>query len=375
MNILVNTRLLLPNRLEGIGWFTNELLKRLVKNHPEHTFYFLFDRAYDSQFVYAENVIPVVHGPQARHPFLYLLWFEWAVPKIVKKYKIELFFSPDHFLSLRANVPTVLAIHDLNFMHHPEHFPLIESWYYRTFVPKFARKATRIVAVSEFTKNDIIAHFSVDASKIDVVYNAPNLPVVSLCDEEKDAVRKKYTGGKPYFVYVGSLNRRKNIARLFQAFDKFIDEQKQDVFFLFVGKPMWKDKELDETYQRLKHKENIIFTGYLPSEEVSKILASSVALVFVSLFEGFGVPIVEALMLGVPVITSNTSAMPEVAGSAALYVDPLSIDEIAEAMKKLYTDKALRASLIENGKLQIKQFDWDRSAKRLWDSFQKAFNS
>lgn len=133
MNILVNTRLLLPNRLEGIGWFTHELMKRVVKNHPEHIFYFLFDRAYDKQFVYAENVIPIVFGPQARHPFLYLLWFEWVVPKIIKKYNIDLFFSPDHFLSLRANVPSVLAIHDLNFMHYPQHFPLIESWYYRFF--------------------------------------------------------------------------------------------------------------------------------------------------------------------------------------------------------------------------------------------------
>ncbi|MCX7861952.1 MAG: glycosyltransferase family 4 protein [Bacteroidales bacterium] len=372
MNILVNTRLLLHGKMEGIGFYTHQLMQILVKKHPEHTFYFLFDRPFHQDFVYASNVVPLVYGPPARHPFLYLIWFEITIPRIVTKYKIDLFFSPDHFMSLRAKVPTVLAVHDLNFIHHPEHFPFIESRYYRYFVPKFVHKAKRIIAVSEYTKKDIIQTFSVNAEKIDVVYNAPNLPYIQFSEEEKEKIRKKYTGGKPFFTYIGSLNRRKNTARMLQAFDKFAEKYPNEACFVLVGKPMWKDKALDEVYSKLKHKDKIIFTGYLPSEEVSKILASSVALVFVSLFEGFGVPIIEAMSLGVPVITSSTSSMPEVAEDAAILVDPHSIDDIAQAMEKIYFDKTLRNTLINYGQIRKKHFDWNTSAERVWNTFMQA---
>jgi len=371
MNILVNTRLLLHGRLEGIGFYTHQLMQKVVRNHPEHTFYFLFDRPYHDDFIYAENVIPIVAGLPARHPFLYVLWFEWTVPRIIKKYNIDLFFSPDHFLSLRAKIPTLLAVHDLNFMHHPENLPLVTSWYYRYFFPKFVRKAQHIITVSAYTQKDLCSYFNIPLSKVDVVYNAPNLPCSVYTNEQKTEIQKKYTGGKPYFFYLGSLHKRKNIGRMLLAFDKFLNEQKSDHFLVIGGRAMFADKEMEKDYQKVVHKERIIFTGRLDNEEASRLMGGATALLFVSLFEGFGVPIVEAMQSGVPVITSNITSMPEIADDAALLVDPLSVEEIAQALSKIINDEPYRKLLIEKGFSRVKAFSWDISAEKYWETVKK----
>ena len=137
MKIAINCRLLLKNKLEGIGWYSFEIVSRIVKNHPEHDFYFLFDRPFHPDFVFAKNVKPIVLSPQARHPFLWYLWFEFSVSKFLKKNNIDLFFSPDGYLSLNTNVKTLLTIHDLNFEHFPEQLPFLTRKYYQYFTPKF----------------------------------------------------------------------------------------------------------------------------------------------------------------------------------------------------------------------------------------------
>ncbi|HOU98398.1 MAG TPA: glycosyltransferase family 1 protein [Bacteroidales bacterium] len=374
MNILVNTRLLLYGKMEGIGFYTHQLMQKVVKNHPEHTFYFLFDRPYHQDFVYASNVIPLVYGPPARHPFLYIIWFEITVPKVIKKYKIDAFFSPDHFLSIRAKVPTILAVHDLNFMHNPENLPLLTSLYYRLFFPHFIKKAKQIIAVSEYTKNDIIQYFKIPSYNIDVVYNASNQEKGKLNPQQIFETKKKISSGKDYFFYIGSLHKRKNIGRMLLAFDDFINKTKADVNLIIGGRAMWSDKEMEKDYQKVVHKEKIIFTGRLSNEDAKLLMGSSLALVFVSLFEGFGVPIVEAMESGVPVITSNVTSMPEIAADAACLVNPLSVNEISDAMMLVYQDEKYRNDLIDKGLKRANLFSWEISAQRCWDAFEKMLN-
>jgi glycosyltransferase involved in cell wall biosynthesis len=170
MRIAVNTRLLIKDKLEGIGWFSYEVLKRLSVNYPQHEFIFIFDRAYSEEFVFAGNVTPVVIGPPARHVILYYLWFEFSVPKILKKYKADVFFSPDGYLSLLTNVPQVHVFHDLAFLKFPEYIPFLERKYYNRFFPRFAQKAANIITVSEYSKRDILEQYGIDANKLDVVY-------------------------------------------------------------------------------------------------------------------------------------------------------------------------------------------------------------
>ncbi len=210
MNIAVNTRLLIHGRLEGIGWFTFENLKRVTTSHPEHQFFFIFDRPYHPEFIFGPNVHPIVIGPQARHPLLYYVWFEYSVKRVLKKIKADLFLSPDGYLSLSSKIPAIAVFHDLNFEHYPEDLPWAERWYYKHFFPKYARKATRIATVSEFSKSDIVKQYHVDANKISVVFNGANEQYAPLSEDQKTLALQKLTGGKPYFFFVGALHPRKN---------------------------------------------------------------------------------------------------------------------------------------------------------------------
>ena len=371
MRILVNTRLLLPNKLEGIGWFTFENLKRITRNHPEHQFFFLFDRPYSKEFVFSENITPIVAGPPTRHPVLWYLWFEWVVPYIVKKHKIDLFLSPDGYTSLRAKVKKLLVIHDINFVHRPDDLPYLIGKYYNHFTPKFAKEATRIATVSEYSKADIVESFGISQEKVDVVYNGANENYTPIGLEEQEKVRKQFTNGAKYFIFIGALHPRKNVARLLEAFDLFRKETGQDIKLMIVGEKMFKSAEIENTYQKMSHSDDVIFSGRLEPETLRRMLGSALALTFVPYFEGFGIPILEAMYCDTPVISSKLTAMPEVAGDAAIMVDPFSIDEIVEALKKLDNNQDLRQQLIEKGRGQRKKFSWDKSAERLWESIEK----
>jgi glycosyltransferase involved in cell wall biosynthesis len=348
-----------------------ETLRRIVAAHPEHTFYFIFDRKYDPKFIFADNVIPVVASPPTRHPVLQYIWFEYTIPRVLKKIKPDLFLSPDAYNSLRSPYKNLMVIHDLNFEHYPEKMPPLVRKYYRYFTPKFARKATRIATVSQFSKNDIVQQYGIDPGKIDVVYNGVNEKFEPVTDRVKQATREKYTEGNPYFIYVGALIDRKNLGNLFKAFDKYKSEERNEVKLLIVGTKMWHNKELQDTYEQMQFKNEVIFTGRLEPEELYKATGSALAMTYVSYFEGFGIPILEAFAAGIPVITSNVTSMPEVAGDAALLVDPFNTDDIAKAMTTITKDEQLRKGLIEKGLARRKQFSWDKSAENLWKSIEK----
>lgn len=372
MKIAVNTRLLLKGKLEGIGWFTYETLRRITKNHPEHQFYFFFDRRYEPEFVFSDNVTPLIIPPQARHPILYYLWFEYSVPFMLRKIKADLFFSPDGYLSLRTHVPSVCVFHDLNFEHYPNDLPGAERYFYRSYFPRYAHKALRIATVSEFSKNDIVRCYGVARDKIDVVYNGANESFRPVSETVKMETRQRYTQGYPYFVFVGSLHPRKNLTRLFPAFDQFKASDDQGIKLVIVGAKKWWTESIATAYEQMQFKDDVIFTGRLPVDELHKVVASALAMTYVSYFEGFGIPILEAFYCEIPVITSNVTSMPEVAGDAALLVNPMSVDSIVSAMQRIARDNELRQELIRKGKERARLFSWNLSAERLWNSIEKA---
>jgi len=374
LKIAVNTRLLLKNKLEGIGWFTYETLIRIVNQHPEHEFYFIFDRKYDESFVFASNVTPIVIGPPARHPILFYIWYELSIPRVIKKIKADLFLSPDAFGSLRVKTKTLTVIHDLNFEHFPNIMPSLVQKYYTYFTPKFAKKADRIATVSEFSKNDIVKQYGVSPEKIDVVYNGANKEFKPIEDDIKRTTKDMYSKACDFFVFIGALNPRKNLANLFKAFDIFKDQNTTDIKLLIVGEKMYWSGEIKDTYEAMQYKDDIIFTGRLEPEELHKIVGSALALTYVSIFEGFGIPIVEAWYSETPVITSNVTSMPEIAGDAAVITNPFKPESIAEGLKSITFDKNLREELIEKGKKRRLEFSWQKTADNLWSSIEKTLN-
>lgn len=364
MRIAINTRMLLPNKLEGIGWYTVEIVRRMVEAHPEHTFIFFFDRPFDPEFVFASHVQPVVLSPPARHPILFMLWFDWALPRALKKHKADVFFSPDGFLSLRTKVPTLLTIHDLAYKHFPDQVKGMISWYYRYFMPRFMRKADHIVTVSEATRIDV-NDSGIDASRVSVSYNGANPRFQPQTLEDGQAIRDRFTNGEPYFLYVGAIHPRKNVTRLVRAFSQFKEETGASHRLILLGRMAWMSTDTRTAIDDSQYREHIIEVGY-QGDNLPSFYSGSVALVYVSLFEGFGIPIVEAMGCETAVITSNRSSMAEVAGDAALLVNPESEDEIAKAMGQLVGDAALRDKLIQKGRLQRERFDWSRSAREVW---------
>ena len=371
MRIAVNTRLLLKDKLEGIGWYTYETLSRIVKAHPEHDFYFIFDRPYSKEFIFAKNVTPIVLGPPTRHPILWYIWFELRLPKLLKKHNIDLFLSTDGFLSLTSKVPSVAVIHDVNFEHHPKDLKFTHSLFYRFFFKKYAHKAKRLVTVSEYSKSDISKFYGLSEAKIDVSLNGVNSLFHQIELTEQIKTRKQFSQGNDYFLFVGALHPRKNIKRLLMAFDLFKTETKSKNKLLIVGAKMWWNDELKEAFENLSHKEDVIFTGRKSLEDLQVLYAAAQAFCFVPYFEGFGIPIIEAMRCGCPVITSNCTAMPEVAGEAAILVDPYNIEDIKNAMITIENDPKLRADLSEKGLIHSQKFNWKSTANVLWNSIEK----
>lgn len=371
MKIAINTRLLLKDKLEGIGWFTYETLKRIVRDHPEHDFYFLFDRPFDPSFIFAANVHPVVVSPPTRHPILQYWWFEHALPKILKSIQPDLFYSPDAYNSLKSPFKSLMVIHDLNFEHYPEFLPWVDRIYLQHFSPLFARKANRILTVSQFSKNDIHQQYGIEPEKIDVVYNGVNELYSRITESEKVAIRNKMSKGQAYFIFIGALNPRKNIVRLFQAFDLYKQSIANPVKLMIVGEKMYWNRAIRQAYEQMKHQSDVIFTGYLAPEKLKDITSAALALTYVPVFEGFGIPIIEAFHAETPVITSNVTSMPEVAGEAAILVDPFRVEAIAEAMKSITFDPELRLRLVKAGRQQRQKFHWEQTATLCWEAIEK----
>ena len=374
MRIAVNTRLLLPSKLDGIGWFSYETVRRLVADHPEHQFYFFFDRKPDPSMVFGKNVVPVVLCPQSRHPLLWWLFFEVSVKQALKRYKIDLFLSPDGFMTLDTEVPTLDVIHDINFAHSKGNMRLSHQLYMSRFFPKYAKKATRIATVSQFSRQDIAETYHIDPGKIDVVYNGAHEYYRPLTADEQAETRKRYSGGKPYFLFVSTILRRKNLANLLLAFDRYKESDTEGHKLVVAGARVWWADELKEAYDGMKHRGDVIMLGRVDAEPLSGLMGSATALVYPSFFEGFGIPIVEAFNAETAVITSNTTSMPEVAGDAALLVNPASIDEIVAAMRKVSGDNELRGRLIAAGRRQRELFSWEKSAQLLWLSLMKTYD-
>ncbi len=362
MRIAINTRFLLPHKMEGFGWYTYEMVKRLVLNHPEHTFLFFFDRNYDKRFLFAENIEPIVLNPPARHPLLFIWWFEIAVKRALKKHKVDLFFSPDGYLSLGSSVKQIAVIHDLNFEHYPEDIPWSARIHYNYFFPKFAKKAHKIVTVSDYSKQDICKTYNISQEKIHAIWNGASEKFIPISAEEKQTIQQELTGGQPYFLFVGSLHPRKNVKRLLEAYQAY-RKQHAEFDLVIVGEPMWK-----QNTSYLQFADNSIhFTGHLSLERLTKVMGAASIFVFVPYFEGFGIPLVEAMRCGTPIIAGNKTSLPEILGDAGILVDPFSVEEITQAMITLSTDVSLQQSLSAKGLERSQQFSWDKSAEKLWE--------
>jgi glycosyltransferase involved in cell wall biosynthesis len=190
--------------------------------------------------------------------------------------------------------------------------------------------------------------------------------------DQRELIKEAYADGYEYFVFVGGIHPRKNLMNLLKAFSLFKTRQHTNMKLLVIGRLAWQYNETTEKLKTYKYRDEVKMLGYLPDDELARIVAGAYALVFPSYFEGFGVPILEAMQSGVPVVTSSTSSMLEIGGDAALYADPNSPTDIADQLKTIFKDETLRSQLIEKGKMRAAKFSWDKSAELMWTAIEQA---
>lgn len=368
MRIAVNTRFLALPETEGYAHFAKGLILNMHQKFPEDVYACMYDREPVS-VMHDRNMETLVSGPPARHPLLWKWWYDVSMPRMASRAGADLIFSPDGFCSLTSSIPQVLAIHDLAFLHYPEGISAMHRRYYTHFTPRFIRKARHIITVSEFSKADIIRHYPEAARKISVIRNDADPGFSPLPWDARQAIKEQFTGGVEYFLYVGAIHPRKNLVNLLKGFSWFKHRHKSNMKLVLAGRQAWKNDQFRQQLASYKYRADVLLTGYLPQAPLYGVMASAYALVYPSIWEGFGLPVLEAMRSGVPVITTGNSAIPEVAGDAAIYVDPQDHEGWGKAMGTLYKDEDFRSQCISLGLARSRQFSWAASAEELHSIF------
>ncbi len=371
MKIAINTRFLLKGKLEGIGRFSMEIVSRMARNNPKDEFYLIFDRQWEDEFVFAENVIPVKVSPQARHPILWKIWFDHALPRALKKINPDVFLSLDGFTTLKTNIPKVTVMHDLAYEHYPKYIPSNAAKFFKKNSPLYAESSDRIVAVSEATKSDLIETYKIESDKIEVIYNGVREDFEQL-GENIDITN--YSDGMPYFLYVGSIHPRKNVDNILLAFDQFRERNFRKFKLIIAGRKAWSYKEVERVYSEMKYKEDVVFTDFVTDDVLSALYSNAFASIYVSKFEGFGIPIIESQKCGCPVITSNVSSMPEVVGTGGILVNPFDVKSITGGLGEMVNVPGLRDQLRSKTRENVSRFSWDKSAEQMMELLRNVGN-
>lgn len=361
----MNARLLQDGRLEGLGVYTDEILKRLTRSHPQVEFLLLFDRPFHKRFIYSSNCTAVQLPPPTRHPLLWRCWLEITLPLYLRRKKIDAFLSLDGFGLPESPFPQIIAIHDLNFLHRPADLPVAVAQFYNRFFPKFVHTADELLTVSDFSRRDLAASYGLPLERIHVAANAlPEQP--SWKTENQPNPFSDLTLGAPYFAYIGAIHKRKNLARMMAAFQRFRAESGSEHHLIIAGEAAGHYRKEWASLTSSIDKSRIHLTGRLSENEKYVLLSGAQALVCPSLYEGFGIPILEAFSAGTPVLCSNRTSLPEVAGDAALLFDPDSEKEMCASMEQISASDGLRERLVDLGKERLQHYSWDRSAEVVW---------
>ena len=357
----------IQQQASGLGVVNQNLISELMKCDRQFQFtLYSHDDYFKAQ--YPDRVIPVTPTVSPDRGFSghikRLLWYQTALNQQLKSQSADLFFSSVYEGMFFPSVPQIVTVHDLIPLKYPELSPKWK-YYYQYALPWLLKKSRQIISVSKSTKQDIVNNYELDPETIEVVYNGYDRSLFYPQSDPK--ILTKYSLDK-YLLYVGDLRFYKNLIRCLEAFDRlplkdyqFAIAGKQDDFFY---------PQIERQIQRLSARERIIFLDYVPTADLRMLYSMARSLVFASLYEGFGLPVLEAMACGCPVIASNSTSIPEVGGDSVLYVDPHSVENIAQTMYRVLTDAELRTSLSHRGLERAKLFSWDKTTQDICQIFE-----
>lgn len=344
----------------GIGEYAYELLEQFYtltsKGNTDITVY-LKDKPRDDMPTSTSNWKYKVLRPRK-------LWTQFALPLhlLISSNKPDVFFSPSHYAPRFTFIPTAISIMDLSYIHFPELFAKRDLYQLINWTNYSIKNAKKIFTISNASKDDILKEYKIEPRDVTVTY--PGIREAHRSHMKLEELTKKYSISQNYILFVGTLQPRKNIVRLIEAFaDVKKNVKEKDLELVIVGKKGWLYEEILSAPDKYGVSASVKFLDFVPNEDLSSFYENALCFVLPSLYEGFGLPVLEAMKYGCPVITSNVSSLPEAGGDAALYVNPEDISDISQTMKKLITSPLLRKELVKKGYQHIKHFSWEKTAK------------
>ncbi len=383
MKIGVDIRALSEGKLTGIEVYTIKLLKALFKIDKINEYYLFYNsRRAMPGFVKSlcenKNIkLKAFSYPNKLLNFSFRFLHRPQIDKMVGG--LDILFSPNIlFSSVSENCKTVVTFHDLSYKIHPEFFTQIQRLWHSLVGPKYyAKKADAIIAVSESTKNDIVDIYKIPERKISVVHSGIFLDKNVQIFEEDFTLNKKiseYNLKKGYLLYFATIEPRKNVETILEAFESFKQKTNSDCKLVVCGIRGWLFDRIVRVAKKSRFSKDIIFTGFIKDEDKKSLFMGASVFVYPSFYEGFGFPPLEAMSLGVPVITSNVSSLPEIVKSGAITVDPYNVNDISLAIEECMKNKDLRQRLITKGFEIAKNFSWESTAKATLEVFNKIVN-
>jgi len=340
----------------GIGHYTSQLVKKLISIDRTNSYNFLRCNRFWSERV-----------PRR------LIWENIEIPRQAKQIKLDLLHVPGFASPYSCPCPIIVTVHDLIGMIFPKNLGLFSRFYWSKWLPFVVKRADVILASSENTKKDIQRLLGVNPENIKVVYLGVGKHFIPKKEKEISQVKNKYGISNDYVLHVGAVEPRKNIERLIVAFKKAKAKVGKDIKLVIAGKKEWAYEKVLSTIKKEALQNDVIFSGYIEDADLPAIYSGASVLAFPSLYEGFGLPLVEAMACGTPIVASNISSVPEIAKEAAILVDPYNEEDLSEALVSVLSDQKLKDSLTQKGHKRVSEFSWDKTAQEVLKEYQNLF--
>lgn len=352
------------HHIAGLGRYTQELMTALLAIDSENDYVAFYNRPREAQVDPPLDRISHLTTNLATKPWRMtaLIGHLARIPQDRLFPEVDVFHATDHLLPRLARVRSVFTLHDLVFRFYPETHKLLNRWFLALMMPRFLEAADAVIAVSEWTKKDAIELYGLDEDKVSVIYEGVNPRFRPAPSETISVIRQKYGLPEGFILSVGTIEPRKNLTSLLEAYHS-LRNARPDLKLVIVGKKGWLYEGFFRKLHKLGLENEVIFPGFVRDEDLPALYSAADLFVFPSLYEGFGLPVLEAMACGAPVVTSNTSSLPEVAGEAALLIDPRSLEALARAMRDVLDNKILRDDLRARGPKQAAKFTWETAAR------------
>ncbi|PWU03450.1 MAG: hypothetical protein C5B52_03255 [Bacteroidetes bacterium] len=365
MKIAINIPTYVTGSLDSGKAFNIELIKKIALSEPSNEFIITQSGDIEKMQNMPGNISIINLDSPGKNFLKWRLTYDYKIPSILKKNGVDLFIATDGICSLRTKIPQILFVQDLSYLIFPELFPSGIAAFFKRNTAGFLKKAVQIVVPSQFIENQIIAKYKSDPAKIHIAEQSPGVEFRQLSWEEKESTREKYSEGKEFFLFVGTIHPKNNLKQLLQAFSLFKKRQKTNTQLLIVGERGRLHEEFISSFAHYKFKNEVKIIEDLPAVDLPLLMGTANAFVYPSLYDGFPVSILNAMKAGVPVLASARSAIPETAGEGAILFDPENVNELSAQMMNIYKNENLRNEMVNRGLERAKDFNIAKIAEKI----------